>query len=245
MTVKTAEKKAPANIAETIRKLLAMAEHEGSNANEANVALEKATALLHRYDLERSEIIMEGKAPESKVGMADIVEMTQFHWKAPLIAAIARPSLCHVVQSRSKHTFHVFGRKANVDAVTEMFKWIAPQLQAWWWQDWQGYRKDTPKEMRETWQAYQSGWFGAAISAIRERLQKPFDEFKQGNGRELVIFNDKAVGEAVHREFSKLGKSHYNINGFAGRAAGDIAGRNVSFTEAKRVAGGPLQLGAA
>jgi hypothetical protein len=229
-------------ILERIRHLLAMAEHPNSNPNEAAIALEKAQAMLLKHNLDRASVITnEAQSPvSSKVGQVDMLFGQR--WETELARIIAKANLCKLITTLRLNELHFFGSRDNVTVVVAMFLWVREQLEGMSKRDRREYIKNGGSEVAKTWRvSYMIG----AVSIIKERLNKPMTEFSQGEGRALVVYNDKALAEAVFKVYPILGRGRgvsYNPHG-AGYGLGRQAGAKVTFAKAKPVGSGALALG--
>jgi hypothetical protein len=211
-----------------IKALLAMAEHANSNPNEAALALERAQALLLAHNLTRADIQTADKSTPVGIGQIDGVETAGFTWKSRLLYTIAKSNLCTVVVSGSVNTWHLFGQYDNVKSVLTMYQWVSHQLEMMAVKDWAIYHESGGYEHVKTWKA---GFFEGANSAIRDRLDKPFQAFADGNGRALVVQSKEMLNAATHKVFPRLVTRHIaGSRSSDGRASGRVAGQNVSMT---------------
>ncbi len=107
-------------------------------------------------------------------------------------------------------------------------------------QGWTTYKRNGGYEKCISWKA---GFFAGATSTIKERLQTPYHAFKTGAGTAIVLYNDKAVSEAVKRVYPRLTTSRRSsVGGYDGRDAGCNAGNHVTLTPQRKLTG-TLSLG--
>lgn len=232
---------ADTTIMEKIQALLRMAEHPNSNPNEAAIALERAQDLLLKHNLTRSQVFTgttgQTAAPDG-IGKIEITESDNLDWKSMLIYSMAKNNLCQTVKDRESHKIHLFGSYTNVLSVLNMYHWVIPQLERMNVEAWAAY---AGSERRQSWN---KGFYMGAVNIINLRLQKPFEAFSYGTGRDLVIFNSKAVSTAVHKIFPHVIQRRHKTTSHDGYHSGQNAGRNVSFGNNTRLSGGALRLGA-
>lgn len=225
----------PDNIQDKIKALLAMAEHPNSNPHEAAMAMERAQALLLKHNLTMSQIKTGPDTYQAPAGIGKInlVEDIGFDWKSILLNTLAHASLCDVVTTTSKHQLHLFGSYDNVKSVLEMYNWLKTQLDFMVGRDWVTYRDAGGESTIGKWKA---SYFLGAISEIRDRLHKPYQEFAQGQGSTLVVYNNKALQTALHKVYPQ-GLGHTSgrrtIGSQDGLYAGKQAGHNVNLSQSK------------
>lgn len=231
----------PESVVEKIKKLLSLAEHEGSNENEASIALEKAQKILLEYNLTRADIkINDDYKTPAGIGKIDGIETAGYTWKKSLLNTIALNMLCHVVVTPSENKWHLFGTYDNVKSTLEVYHWVAAQLESAALNQWSKYHKNGGYEPVRTWKA---GFFSGAINAISNRLRKPMADFSAGNGRALVIQNKAMLDNAVSKIFPRLGHSYSKMSGGSdGAAGGRMAGNNVTLTPQHKLSGKILAL---
>ena len=219
-----------------IKALLAMAEHPNSNEHEAALALEKAQALLFEHNLSRADIKSDNyQSTPAGIGKIDGNESGGYSWKVILLNVLAKSTLCHIVVSPHAKEWHLFGTFDNVQTVIEMYHWVIPQLEQMGYKAWKEYQLDGGLEHGKTWK---TGFYHGTIRTIKERLAKPLQDFANGDGKAIVLYNDKAVTEAVSRVYPRLGHSHIgSTRSYDGFNAGRQAGHNVTLTPQRKLSG--------
>ncbi len=117
------------NIAELIRKLLALAKSD--NENEASLAMAKAQELLMKHNLDMSQIETKNSDEVDQSTLCN--EPVDFdnsddasQWERILISTIAHVNLCQTIKTNDG--VHILGRRSNVSAVVSLYNWIEPQL---------------------------------------------------------------------------------------------------------------------
>ena len=127
MTQRTAatESDAPDEVIALIRKLFALA---GSpNEHEAALALEKAHALLLRYNL-RAETVTSGPGNHTDaVTGVWIPGFGGYRWRPELLGILAYHMFCHPLRTRDQVV--LVGRPTNIAATRALFAWLASQLE--------------------------------------------------------------------------------------------------------------------
>lgn len=224
-----------------IQALLRMAEHPNSNQNEAAIALERAQSLLLEHNLTRADVMTDSnnKTPWG-IGKVEGVETAGFTWKARMLHVIAKANLCSVVVSSRENKWHIFGTYTNVRSVLAMWNWVCEQLEGIALREWSTYHDRGGYETVRTWKA---GFFEGATSAVKDRLQKPYDTFAQGNGRALVVQSQADLDAARRKIFPRVTTSHCTgSRSYDGRASGKQAGAKVSFARQGNLNGGSLRL---
>jgi hypothetical protein len=214
-----------------IKNLLKMAEHPNSNEYEAAIALEKAQSLLLEYQLSRASIKCDGEGDDiepDKIGVVDGVELAGFDWKVTILGVIAKSMLCKTIRSPQKKSYHLFGTKTNIDATLEMWRWIIPQVINLNRDRLHQYKSSGGYESTRSWNI---GFYYGITLAIKERLEKPMTEFASGNGMAIVLYNTKAVAEAIHKVYPYLTSTHKRyVRSNEGLSYGKQAGRDINFT---------------
>jgi Protein of unknown function (DUF2786) len=221
------------SLLDKIRALLAMAEHPNSNEHEAALALERAQALLFANNLSRADIKSDSyNATPAGIGKIDGIEQDGFSWKILLLNTLAKATLCRIVIGSRSKTWHIFGTYDNVQTTLEMYHWVIPQLETMAINGWLAYKTHGYEPCR----TFKTGFYNGAIHTIKERLQKPLDDFTYGNGKAIVLYNDKAVTMAVSKIFPRLGHTSYGrTSSYDGVSAGRTAGQNVTLTPQRKL----------
>lgn len=227
------------NVIDKIHALLNMTTGHGCTENEANTAMEKAQALLLAHNLTQADIRVKEHTIAPGIGQVDKSETEGYAWKVYLMFAISQGNLCKMVSTPQKKTMHLFGTYDNVKASLEMYDWLSGELENRAIKDIKEYRNQGGTEHGRTWRV---SYFRAACREIKDRLAKPLETFAQGNGREVVVYNDKAVGEAVKRVYPRLTHSTSYVRQGDGYGYGKQAGSSISLAR-QRTLTGRLSLG--
>jgi hypothetical protein len=224
-----------------LKALLNMTTANGCTEAEAENAMEKAQALMLQHNLSVASINNDTPETPQGIGMIDHTELSGYSWRSMLAHILAKNTLCRVIVSPSTKTWHIFGTYDNVRAVMEMYNWLTVALESQALTDFKAYRNQGGIEHGRSWK---TGYFNGAITAINNRLKKPMDDFKTGTGHSIVIYNDKAVSDAIHRVYPRLGHStSRSYGGYAGREAGMRAGNGINLTPSRKLSSGSLALG--
>jgi Protein of unknown function (DUF2786) len=221
------------SVLDKIKALLRMAEHPNSNEHEAALALERAQALLFEHNLSRADVMAEhpNETPAG-IGKIDGSETDGYNWKVVLLNTLAKSTLCSMVASTHTKSWHIFGTYDNVQTTLEMYHWVIPQLETMAVNSWLAY------DGYDSCRTFKNGFYMGAIHTIKERLQKPLDDFTNGNGRAIVIYNDKALSTAVNKVFGRVTTTHFgSTRSYDGSNAGKAAGHNVTLTPQRKLTG--------
>jgi hypothetical protein len=192
----------PESVVVRIRKLLALANDGRGNANEAEVASQKAQALLAEYNLEMSQIgenepnsqTSEDAAREKTTGF----DAATADWQVTLMAAIAQNNFCmHWVQQirdrrldgtgkiRLRRRHCLIGRRVNIVIVRELYTYLTQTME-----------RLCPYEDRRD--RSSRSWFDGCSDRLRSRLEEQRraseaesrqrrGEASRGDGSSLVL----------------------------------------------------------
>lgn len=218
-------------VIDTIRKLLAMANHPGSNEHEASLAMEKAQALLRNHNLSTFDI--KDKPDPSAVrhstfGIPD--DRKGSAWRILLADGIAQANQCRVLQSG--HSIIVIGRPENVEVVWDLYKFVVEQVEKFNTQSWKVYEGTEKKGM------FKRGFYLGCTRRIRERLAAELRAAQQAESmtRALVVVRDAELVQYVDNVWGKLRKGQASGGrGYGGYEAGKAAGNNVALSNRKRL----------
>ena len=231
----------PKEIEATVRQLFKMAEHPGTTEHEAALALEKAQAILFKYNLDMASVTTEATPEITGIGKVELVEHKGFTWKRSVLNTIARANLCSVVGQPGYNKAHLFGKRANVQVVLQMYYWITEQLEQMSERSLRAYKREGG---REHGRSYKASWHMGANETIRDRLAKPLEEFSNGTGYALVLANKTQLESAVHRVFPRLKTTHRRVSMGAGYGNGRQDGHSVNFSRPSALSNGAKMLGA-
>lgn len=120
-----AESSAPGEVIERIRKLFALA---GSpNEHEAALALEKAHALLLRYNLRAEAVNSGANAGANEVTEVWLPGFGGYRWRSRLLGMLAGHCFCQPLRTRDQVV--LVGRPTNIAAARALYMWLVPQLE--------------------------------------------------------------------------------------------------------------------
>jgi len=224
------------SLLDKIKALLAMAEHPNSNEHEAALALERAQALLFANNLSRADIKSDNyNATPAGIGEMDGFEADGYSWKVTLLNVLAKATLCRIILGSQHKAWHIFGTFENVQTTLEMYHWVIPQLETMAANGLKTYKNGGGYENGRT---FKNGFYYGAIRTIKERLEKPLQDFTNGNGKAIVLYNDKALSSAVNKIFPRLGHTHLgSTRSSDGISAGRQAGHNITLTPQRKLSG--------
>jgi hypothetical protein len=180
------------NVADKIKKLLALA--ESSNPNEAALAAAKAQELMVKYAVEESEIAAKPGAVVEEIGVEAMGASSKgsAHWSAVLAEAMSRSFFCRVYRAPRVDIF-IVGRKTDREAFRATWAHLSSEIDR---MANGAYRRDlAPSCMRgATLAAYATKWkrgfsVGAAVT-VKERLESSLKLLvADGSGTALVLAN--------------------------------------------------------
>ena len=121
----TTESGAPDEVMARIRKLFALA---GSpNEHEAALALEKAHALLLRYNLRAETVASGADAHADDVTDVWLPGFGGYLWRSALLGVLACHCFCQPLRTRDQVV--LVGRPTNIAAARALYAWLVPQLE--------------------------------------------------------------------------------------------------------------------
>lgn len=228
------------SILSKIKALLNMTVEKGCTTEEASTAMEKVQTLLLQHNLSIRDINT-GEQKDEQVGKIGMVtkQADRYLWKIALLNVISKNMMCSVIRNSHKREVYLFGTRENVSIVSEMHEWIAIQLEQMSLKDFNVYKRQGGYVNGKSWK---TSYFNAAISEINKRLSKPYENFSQTTGCAVVLYNDKALSEAVKRVFPKVNKGYSYRGTDAGRSFGRLAGQNASLTPQRKLGNDRLYL---
>lgn len=221
------------SIVNTIRHLLALAQDAGATQPEAELAMERAQAMLLKHNLAVADIEQRtGSAPQG-VGKLDLdFDGGSSDWRQRLVNVLALGNLCKTVRSGDK--ISVFGRADNVRVVVSLYLWLVEQLEPLQIQAKGEYTGDRHGFTRQ--------WWCGAAQAIHERLQAAL-RVAAPDTRALMIRNETALDAAIRKVYPHLVSRRRSVSQGAAYQAGAAAGRGASLSRPGRLSGGYLALG--
>lgn len=238
-------------VKELVRKLLRMDTEHGCTEPEAAMAIDRANALLEKYNLTLGDIGPEDHEIAAAMGQ-EFFKSSGYNWHRYLICYIAKHCMCYGVMKTSPgysdkfggvtgYGVYVFGRQANIQATRLMFDWIEPQVTRLCLE----YIRTLPARERGR---QRNSFLMGIIERLNARLKEMRNERLQNeaNTKALVItLTDQAItfGKKELGGTRNYRGGSYNMG--PGYQAGQNAASKVSFSSSYHVGGpGTLRLGA-
>jgi hypothetical protein len=235
------------NIVEKIRKMLALASNSGATEAEAAQALEMATFLMAKHNIDQDALVEKREGIVKKTA-----SRTDFDdkWHAWIVSAVALLNACRGLD-HSSGMFSFVGRESNVDAAMVMLPFIVDQIERL-------YKEGLPRGMSKAHRANYRRTFKQACAArvhlrateIMQSLRTRDDVAMKATGsRALVVVQsiDQQLEEAREWMIENMpgvtfGQARKSKLAFgAGTAAGMSAGDKVQIN--RSVTGKQLQIG--
>lgn len=232
-----------------IKKLLALAKHN-SNENEAAMAAAKAQEMLLQYNLDEAELDSVRVDREEKFTMEYTTNhragINEIRWKILLAFGVAQANLCKVIHIGNERRMCWLGKPSNIAVAQYLFDTLCSDLEYIADEKWkqllelrkmQAMAPDIPifTDQSLLWvhgKTWKKSFFLGAVETIRKRLTENLETLKTNeNINALVTTNDSALKTYFREQFPHTGKYRGNkgtIN-WSGYAAGQAAGKNVSF----------------
>lgn len=205
------------DIRDKIRKLLAMAEHEGGNDHERQRAMSLASELMMRHGIERDQI--GGEKP--KVARGDKFNM-DYDWYRDAANAAATLYGCRAVFWANTH-FTFVGREDNRGAAQDTMAFLVLQVEA-------AYRASLPKGLSKTERAdYRRSFKRTASNRLWQRAQEAVAQQAKApsaGGTALVLHMGQLIAEvdeALKEMGTRTARSRKSYSG-----SGTMAGWNAA-----------------
>ncbi|MDP9843336.1 DUF2786 domain-containing protein [Streptosporangium lutulentum] len=220
---------APAAKLELIRKLLAVAEHPGTPAIEAETYRERAYALMAKFGVERAHLAAAGEITDELASIPLIIDKTHQAERCALLSAIASAKHCRTLLWKldGKTYVMVSGYQSDLDAVQMLYASLALQMA-------KEVATVTPagrKGLATARKSFMAGFASRVGEKLRDAEKAATVETTHVAGRstDLVLRDrDAAVSDYFDRMTPNAGSVKRQKVGdtsayFAGREAGDRA----------------------
>lgn len=227
-----------ANIKDRIKKLLRVAaEGSGATEAEASTAMEMATSLMIKYNLEVDLNSDEIKMIE---GTAYDCNNTWCMFLTAAVCDLYSTASIRVTERKGRSRVKFIGRESNVDAAEQTYSWLINQVEAL-------YKENLPSGLTQSERAeFRRTFKYSCALKIALRARAIIDTYKQpsSSGKDLMII-ESLKSEAIDY-FSKLYpetkqvsiRSHTLGNGsIAGNQAGETVQLNRSVKEQRKQLG--------
>lgn len=204
------ENNIPKNILERLKKLMALSERAGSEAEAENAAL-RIQELLKKYNLDPSTLNLgEEDKPDILQHIFDLEPLIASHestWVEDFVAWVAKINYCDAViymgslgTKKRGIKIAIIGKELNIQIVWYTCEQLVHRIRALGKQRFKEY--DGP-EKRNT---YMRGYLKGAVISIYRKLQEAHNESLQNLEFALMVTSNKAA----LRDF--LNKAHPNLN---------------------------------
>lgn len=222
------------SIRKRVEKLLRLA--ESSNPHEAELATQKAEALMIQWGIEVAELDAESDQREKIIEKHRYYTTNSRGWVL-FVSAICRGfggiQVLRMNITKSKVRLYVIGHESDVERLEMLLDSLeiqADRALASWWSSYD--RKNSmPKSQWYKAKHQFLGSFGQTVGLrLEERRQEQVAE--RGTGTELVLVNrDEAVQDWMHQNHNvRTSRGRYQ-GSYHGASAGAEAGRNASLGE--------------
>jgi len=238
---------------DTVRKLLAKAEAEGTTTHEAEALTAKAAELMAKYGIDRALLAAakpETDKPGNRIFTVDTPWATT---KALLLGSLARALRCEAIQLNGRAEgsvrVHVFGYSSDLERLDVLYTSLLLQMTS-------GLRRaevprwDSPRAYRRSWMLGFTGRVvqrvkAAEAAAVQESAdQRPAGMPGAGPGTDVVLADRALVVNAqVKAEYPRLRSARTTYSSGSGFGAGSAAGARASLGGTSVGAGAGRALG--
>lgn len=216
---------------EKLYKKAQSAEDIGS-LEEAAIFMTKAQELLVQYNLELSDLNLEGEKQEA---IRERVDLKEYHkwskvdgdWLLRLYNVVSIFNFCKVV-AHGTHAVSIVGEEQNVDMVKYICANIVPtvkSLRAKAWKQYEGFEKMN---------AFKRGYYRGAVSGLHTKLaeQRETEKAKYAGLTGLMVTSGKLVDQKMAELFGSLGrKRSTRLSAASGTAQGYQDGKNLQINK--------------
>lgn len=229
----------PDNILSRLAALEAMANHPGSNANEAAVAAEKLSELLSRFSLDSIPHAGEKELP---FGVVEF-DLDSSRWKSILINGCAKANDCKAIRCTSVSTsrYALVGREHQIEVTRYLFDVFVRSINKLASHEHSPNRYTSDRSWRND---YRLG-ATVAINAGLVEGNKRDRENAPADTKAIIVAQDQALVEAYRRAFPRLNAVRkgllpsgeaYRRGYTAGQGVSAPAGINASRSSVRRLA---------
>lgn len=206
-------------VLEKIRRLFELA--KSSNEHESALATAKAQELLHKYNLEVSQVPTSTKAPYVK----DTVRLkNQDVWAKSLYHVIAKNNGGYVVQLTGTPDIAVIGQRHSLTIIEFLYSQLEYRIRRLSEAAWDLYGEG--REMQ-----YKRNFAYGALERLSVRLKKQTETLKQESPESmaLVVVANRELDNAVASWFPRLGVAKRVNVGADGYSLGQVAGGSMAI----------------
>lgn len=213
------------DIISLIQKCLALT-HSDKPGEAANAAA-KAQELLFKYHLDMAEVEASEPGEDSLINEESYNLNPRAHegkWRLSLINHIARHNFCKVLWGYKGRYATIIGTKIDVEAVKEIYLWVAEQLvemEPSYWKAAQDVFDRRP--------TFRRSFFEGAVGEVNHRLYKQRDTSRAESEKStaLIVQSDKDLKDYMEKEYPKGTLRAARMGGSYGSSAGLSAGREA------------------
>jgi hypothetical protein len=167
-----------------IQKLLALANDKGATEAEANLAMEKAQAIMSEHNLTMATIAATGEKGQESRTKEGLDGQALFDYQRDLMNAIAATNYCYV-SVLYKHTrrgsrgagYRLIGTESNVASAKIMFEYLMQTINRL-------VMQEINNDYRQRMSRYAISWCTGCASRLRERIEKRHDDFLKEQARQ-------------------------------------------------------------
>lgn len=192
-------------VIEKIQKLLALS--KSTNEHEAALAMERAGALLAKYELEMMDVLAKEKGEATSISMIEEALLEEYgqgnyRWEGRLVSVLVKTFECSAVRGARDKKFHVFGTKTDLELLIHFFRFLRMRIYS-----------DTRGLLKVEAFSYAVGLMNTISDRLDAIYAKKKEALKVDNSavRDLVIFKKKFAEDAMQKAFPRRTKSNSRI----------------------------------
>lgn len=218
-------------ILDRVAKLLKLAERAGT-PEEAEVAYEKATALMTKYAIEQWQLSGRGKAKAEQVITITVHIKEQHDYtksRQLLLHVVAKANRCEAIINVGRHQMTIYGFESDARFTETLYGLLLVQMEHAGANAYRDARRELDLSGVSRFRYLKSFFYAFAL-----RIDKRFDEANRREesnhvGSALVLADRQSVVKAALP--AKLGKARgTRLSTRAGLADGDAAGRRADIS---------------
>lgn len=200
------------SVIQKIRALLARAQHEDANPNEAAASLAKAQSLMAQYEIEEGEAYA-GEKPKVNETFVGYVSTRVQTWETTLADAIGRLFDCQVLSYPDQRKFGFIGTELNRELGIHAFEAVRNQLLV---------LLEVAKKHRPTYEnpkAYRTSWLlGASVEIARRarelrlRREAEADEQSRQATSALMVLKGTEVNEFLRAHHPNVTERQVDVS---------------------------------
>lgn len=206
------------DIKSKIRALFKLAgEGSGASANECEIAISKAYALMQKYDVDESDV-WDDEFNQIKLSSDDVVkhillERSQIDpWHVSLAQATARMTGCRLIRgqyyregySGKRWMLWMVGFPNDIETAVIIYEWLDSQMRLAWAND--SGRRKTRKGMESFYLGFAAQMFNRAEEESKKEKQRAIEDEQGPEAKHQLILvgKDKLVDQGLARLFEEI-----------------------------------------